>query len=329
MPEMDGVEAASAIRVWENKAAAGEDALPGPPVRIPIIALTANAISGMREMFLANQMNDYLAKPIDVSKLHEVLERWIPREKRLDASRFGETEHTAGPNIPPNNGKDKKDLPESPALAGNGEPDSGKTLRIIGLNIEAGVAGTGGSEDIYREVLAVYCQDARERFEFLRTPPAPDQFPLFVTHVHALKSASASIGAAALSAEAASLEAAGKRGDMAFITGHLEGFYENLKNLTEQIRAGLAAPESNSVPNDPAPENSSEIARPDEGILLLLKAALEAENIRVIDTLLGQLTASSRDEAAKKLIAAISDLVLLSEFRRAADSIDELLSGPE
>ncbi|MDR3167563.1 MAG: response regulator [Treponema sp.] len=328
MPEMDGVEAAAAIRAWENKVAAGEHAPPGPPVRVPIIALTANAISGMREMFLENHMNDYLAKPIDVAKLHEVLERWIPREKRWDASRFGETEHTK-PNSPPGTGTDKGDIPKVPVSGAKTGSDSGRTLRIIGLNIEAGVAGTGGSEDIYREVLAVYCQDAQERFEFLQTPPEAEQLPLFITHVHALKSASASIGAAELSAEAAGLEAAGKRGDLVFIAEHLDGFYKNLKTLTEQIRSGLAALESNAAPNNPAPEGAPETTLPNEGILLLLKAALATENIRAIDTLLGQLTESSRNTAVGKTAAAISDLVLLSEFRRAADLIDGLLMGPE
>ncbi|MDR3139035.1 MAG: response regulator [Treponema sp.] len=315
MPEMDGLEAAAAIRAWENKTAAGENAPPGPPQRIPIIALTANAISGMREMFLENHMNDYLAKPIDVSKLHEILERWIPRGKRLDASQSGEMER-AGPNVPPARAEDRGNVPAAPVLAGKGDPDSGRMPRIAGLNTEAGIAGTGGSEDIYREILAVYCQDARDRFELLRRPPEAEQLPLFITSIHALKSASASIGAAELSAEAANLEAAGKQGDMAFITEHLGRFYENLKTLTEQIQAGLV------------PEDSGEIFRPDEGVLLLLKAALDAKNIRAVDTLLGQLTESSRDEAARQAIAAISDLVLLSEFSQAADLVEDLLKGP-
>ena len=53
-----------------------------PRERIPIIALTANAVSGMKEMFLENRFNDFLAKPIDVSKLDEILDQWISKEKR-------------------------------------------------------------------------------------------------------------------------------------------------------------------------------------------------------------------------------------------------------
>jgi signal transduction histidine kinase/CheY-like chemotaxis protein/HPt (histidine-containing phosphotransfer) domain-containing protein len=375
MPDMDGVEAAAAIRAWEDSRqyevkleeedqtsekpetpplSFVEDETqrnpPGRIPRIPIIALTANAISGMREMFLENHMNDYLAKPIDVSKLHEILERWIPQEKRLDPALFAETENGAGSSAPPGKGAES---PKAPVLAereGAGPGKTGKagqTLRIDGLNIEAGIAGTGGAEDVYREVLAVYCQDVRDRFEFLQKMPDRERLPLFVTHVHALKGASASIGAVAISAEAAGLEAAGRREDLAFIREHLDGFYQNLKTLTEQIQAGLAAlkssvqessvPESSvqeqasgeKEPAPPAPESSGQAGRPDEGVLLLLKGALETDNIRAIDTLLGRLTESVRDESSGKILAQISNLVLLSEFRQAADLLGDLLNIPE
>jgi CheY-like chemotaxis protein len=52
------------------------------PIYLPIVALSANAIFGVRDMLLQNGMNDYLAKPIDVDKLYATLEKWIPGEKR-------------------------------------------------------------------------------------------------------------------------------------------------------------------------------------------------------------------------------------------------------
>ena len=70
MPGMDGVEATARIR-----------ALGGAYGRLPIVALTANAITGMREFYLASQMDDFLSKPIDVDMLQDVLERWLPPTK--------------------------------------------------------------------------------------------------------------------------------------------------------------------------------------------------------------------------------------------------------
>ena len=78
MPEMDGIETTAAIREWE-----AEFEKQGiTRFEVPIIALTANAVSGMKEMFIEKGFNDFLAKPIDISKLDEILTRWIPRDKR-------------------------------------------------------------------------------------------------------------------------------------------------------------------------------------------------------------------------------------------------------
>ncbi|MDR0453309.1 MAG: response regulator [Deferribacteraceae bacterium] len=72
MPEMDGVQTAAAIRALEDDRFK----------TVPIIALTANAVSGVREMFIENGFNDFLAKPIDITKLDNILTRWIRKEKR-------------------------------------------------------------------------------------------------------------------------------------------------------------------------------------------------------------------------------------------------------
>ena len=74
MPEMGGVEATKIIREMakENPHCAS----------LPIIALTANAVSGVKEMFLSNGFNDFLSKPIDIIKLNSILETWLPEGKR-------------------------------------------------------------------------------------------------------------------------------------------------------------------------------------------------------------------------------------------------------
>ncbi len=67
MPELDGVAATREIR-----------ALPGTVAQIPIIALTANAMAGDREKYVAAGMNDYVAKPIDLDRLRAALTRCVP-----------------------------------------------------------------------------------------------------------------------------------------------------------------------------------------------------------------------------------------------------------
>jgi putative two-component system response regulator len=100
MPEMDGIEATAIIRAFEKEQALKEKSVEFPsdqrsaetpkqlserPKGVPIIALTANAVVGMREMFLENGFNDFLDKPIDISKLDETLDLWIPKEKRASS----------------------------------------------------------------------------------------------------------------------------------------------------------------------------------------------------------------------------------------------------
>ncbi|MDR2594046.1 MAG: response regulator [Fibromonadaceae bacterium] len=72
MPELDGIETTKIIRK-----------IPGEYfANLPIIALTANAVSDMRNLFLESGMNDMLTKPIELPKLNEILDKWIPSSKK-------------------------------------------------------------------------------------------------------------------------------------------------------------------------------------------------------------------------------------------------------
>jgi signal transduction histidine kinase/DNA-binding NarL/FixJ family response regulator len=73
MPELDGLETTHMIR----KLPCGK--------AVPIIALTANAVSGVKEMFIENGMNDFLSKPLDPAKLEAALDLWLPEDKKKSA----------------------------------------------------------------------------------------------------------------------------------------------------------------------------------------------------------------------------------------------------
>lgn len=72
MPNLNGIEATKAIREWEQT-------LPNKP-SIPIIALTANAMTGDKERFVAAGMDEYLTKPVNVPKLITVLRHFLPKK---------------------------------------------------------------------------------------------------------------------------------------------------------------------------------------------------------------------------------------------------------
>jgi len=226
MPNMDGIEATAIIRELE-----------GERFRtVPIIALTANAVVGMRETFIGHGFNDFIAKPIDISKLDEMLGCWIPKEKKeqgLKTENRG-SDHDSASGLNP----DSPDC-NSP-VSGSGDDDDALPLPAIpGVNTASGVFMTGGSQAAYKEVLDLFCKDVEERLPILREKPEADALPALVIHIHSLKSASASIGAQEISTQAAGLEAIARAGDVAFIRQILPDFVDQLVELVKGINNAL------------------------------------------------------------------------------------------
>jgi CheY-like chemotaxis protein len=287
MPEMDGIEATAAIR------ALGSD--------VPIIALTANAISGMKEMFLSKGFNDYLAKPIEMSKLDEIMVRWIPKEKNVRNER--PAEGSAGGM---HGGTEK---PQTTAYS---------ALVNIGVDVAKGIRMTGGAETAYRKVLRSFGNDAMYRLPLFAAMPCKESLSDFAIHAHALKSAAATIGAASVSAQAAELEAAGKAGDLETIEKGLASFYGDLKNLAEQIEKTLAAEEGG-----PAATNLGE-SMP---LFTELSSALEEEDIAAIRRILAELEERPFDSATKGILSDISNAVMMSEFEDAVKKVKSILQA--
>jgi PAS domain S-box-containing protein len=298
MPKMDGVEATACIRAWEKETGRGQ---------VPIIALTANAVSGMREMFLEKGFNDFLSKPIDVSKLDNIMGKWISKDKR---EKTGDEEEK--------NQKEEMALPTIP-----------------GVDIPKGIVMCGGTVAAYKQVLSIFCKDARERFALLRGFLADDgsvvgnsaagrfsegNFTVFTTQVHALKSALASLGATELSMEAALLEAAGKNADLVSITEGLFPFIERLAALVEGIGLALDAA-SFAVPEETG-------AAPDlKPLLRKLAEALQTQKAAAIDSALDALNQISLDGETREIIGRLSDDILMTEYDQALTTVTALLEN--
>jgi signal transduction histidine kinase/CheY-like chemotaxis protein len=330
MPGMDGIEAAALIREWEKSGAGTGTSRRG----VPIVALTANAISGMKEMFLSKGFNDYLSKPIEIAKLAEILALWIPKEKR---------EGQAG-NKEQEQGNEEKE-PEDEGLV------------IPGVDVKKGIAMTGGTPGGYRQVLAMFQKDAEDRLPLLRDFPvdislednstlsgekrerqnSEKTLTLFVTQVHALKSAAAAIGAAEVSAQAAALEAAGKAGETAVIREKLPAFAEHLTALVEGIGAALNGGADGKEGKEPGSEEFSGTLPPDSKIpnftppvsALLgdLASALETQKAEDIDRLLEELNQQNLDAATRKIMNAVSDDVLMAEYGKARETVEKITGG--
>jgi CheY-like chemotaxis protein len=307
MPGMDGIETAGAIRAL-NKPYARD---------LPLVVLTANAVSGIKEMFLEKGFDDYLAKPIDIAEMENILEKWIPKSKQRKLE-GNDREPKARQGQAGTGGPQPVSPPEDSRAASAGEP----LFSIEGLDTARGIAMTGGTEAGYRGVLAAYYQDALERLPLLENPPAEGDLPSFVVQVHALKSASASIGAADLAKEAAELERAGKAGDLPAIREKLPGFRERLARLTGEL-------EKSGFRKDPdRGEEDSASGAEDPALLPLLVSLREAfgrNDLREIDRLVGKLEKTAPAGKEKKLLSVISDKLLMAEYDEAREALEEFL----
>jgi HPt (histidine-containing phosphotransfer) domain-containing protein len=201
--------------------------------------------------------------------------------------------------------------------------ENGSGLVIAGLDTAQGILMTGGKVDGYRRVLASFCRETRKRLALFHAEVGSPELPLkqFTILVHAIKGASASIGAMVESAEAARLEQAGRDGDLDFIQGALPVFCKRLGELEERIRSALGLTE------EELEINADGILPADAELLPLLRefrAALEQSVIDDIDRLLDELTRLAKGPGAKKAFEIISDLVLTGDYDKANEAANGL-----
>ncbi len=238
MPVMDGVEATRRIR-----------ALPGERAKtLPIVALTANAVSGTRDMLLANGMSDYLAKPIEISKLNEILERWIPREKRRPPRtkslvRAG-TQSQGGSggtrSYRADGGRDRDDRAgDDRDRDRNGERGSGPTWTvhpvIDGVDLTEGINRFAGDIAIYKEVVAAFIEHMPGLLDELSS--AIGDWNRYAILVHGIKGSCYGVSANKAGDMARDLETAAKSGDSDTILAN----HDALIRHCGEVIAGLNA----------------------------------------------------------------------------------------
>ena len=188
MPKMDGMEATNIIRKlgYDN----------------PIIALTANAMAGQADVFLANGFDDFISKPIDIRQLNAILKKYVRNKQPpevIDAAHQqingNENEYTDGmiqPSVDPH-------------LAEVFVRDASKAVATL--------------ESIYEK---------REAYE-------DDDIKMFTINVHGMKSALALINELELSAVASKLEQAGRKKSIDVISAETPAFLNNLRKIIEEL----------------------------------------------------------------------------------------------
>jgi CheY-like chemotaxis protein/HPt (histidine-containing phosphotransfer) domain-containing protein len=184
MPHLDGLGATRALRL--------QPALAG----LPVLAMTAGAMTEDREQCLASGMNDIVTKPVDPADLYAALLRWLPAPPAAAA-----TPATAA--TPPT-------ATEAPAASSGDRPPSDEPDApwhgITGLDPAIGLHMVGGRASVYRRVLLRFVEHHGSDAARLRAAAGEAPAQEVMQLCHSLKSVAGALGAQALAAQATQVE---------------------------------------------------------------------------------------------------------------------------
>jgi PAS domain S-box-containing protein len=200
MPEMDGFEATREIRARERAAARK---------RVPIIALTANAMAHDREECLNAGMDDHLAKPFSMQTLQEMLGRWMP---------------AAAPGEPVS-------LAAAPAALNGADVIDRQVLEQLRKVV------TNGKPELLERVVKLYLTESPKLIQKLKQAAGAADANAIASSAHSLKSSSANVGAMGLSRYCADIEASARRSD----TEEARRLLERIEAEHDSVQSALAA----------------------------------------------------------------------------------------
>lgn len=185
MPEMDGFTATREIRRMGKPGTAN----------LPIVAMTAHAMSGDREKSLQAGMNDHVPKPIDPEELLRALNHWLPAARKA-------------PAVSPMAAEDALGEAEADSASVQASPAAGTLLAhdIAGLDVRLGLRRAGGNRELYLSILRKFAAGFASAGDAIRSDIQSRRTAEALRHVHTLKGVAGNIGATGLQAEAASLE---------------------------------------------------------------------------------------------------------------------------
>ncbi len=243
MPVMDGFEATKEIRKDDTLA------------KLPVIAMTANAMAGDREKCIQSGMNDHIAKPIDVGQLFSTLARWI-KPKASDTS------DAKQPSKPKEN-----ELPN-----------------IDGLDLKTALQRVGGNATLLKKLITRFNETQSDVIERINAATANGDFETATREAHTVKGLAGNIGADEVFNAAATVEGLLKNAEINGLPEPLSALELTLKGLLEKISRAI-----------PAYGEQSQAAAPPAAAASDVDIAALTEEIRKFAALLAEDDSSAAD----------------------------------
>ncbi len=311
MPEIDGVETLHRIRQKQGNYFK----------KIPVIAVTANAISGMREVFLREGFQDFMAKPIEVSVLERVLRRNLPQEKLIFIEETDNDTNKNGAVRPKSQDGKAETSSQNQEKAADAQPRA-TDLPVECFHEEMGIQYCGGLEN-YIRILQLNSENGPEDLEKIQHSYEQADWKNYAILVHALKSSMLSIGVEKLSGMAKELERAGKSGDQDYIQKHHEAMTAEYRHVLKLLL------ESRSVHPEAGSENIEGMEALEEAQLDRLALefedaayAFDEKQMSIIAEFLGE--CSYNGHALKESMEPILRKIEMSDYLSASKAVYRL-----
>ena len=212
MPDMDGVETLHLLR----------DDSKNPNHDTIVIALTANAVAGCREMYLKYGFDEYISKPIEIEKLESLLLQFLPEhlvvqeDNRIDAAADSE--------------------PKTFASMSDTEERKVSVQELLVIDKQSGLSYVMNSEELYQEILQSFYEQIIEYLPQLEECHRAKNWSAYAVLTHAIKGNARNIGANAFSDFSKKQEFAAKAQDEAQILADYSRYMDVLGKLLEQVK---------------------------------------------------------------------------------------------
>ncbi|MDN6860403.1 response regulator [Pseudomonas sp. CAN2814] len=273
MPVLDGYAATQALRLQPELQ------------QLPILAMTANNMTGDRELALAAGMNDHIAKPIDPAAMFRTLARWISPTRRA-----------------------------APAITAPATPSAKGQLELPGIDTQAGLATCAGKQGLYERLLNRFHSSYRDFPADFQAAAGSGDPAAQRRAAHSLRGAAGNIGARVLASAAASLEEACRSAEP---EARIAALLSQVRDELELVQTGLAA----LAGAPPAKQQGGSVVPVNTPILLRRLQTLLADSDTGAEEVVRQLAAACPDGERAVLLRGVIEAMEAFDYDLALERL--------